>query len=296
MKKLTLIACLLGSFFISQAQTPSILVTSQWLKEHLNDKDLVILQTSFLKFEFDKEHIPGAQYLWPAWLAPDSPQGSYNSPDPAAAAQFLEGLGISNNSKVVLVHLRGEVSPTARMFLTLEQLGLKNQVYLLNGGLDAWKKEGYPITTEVTSPKKGKFKPNVTPILVDKDYVLNTLKSDKGVVVDARAQRFYDGEPVGNPRDGHITGAKNIFYGDMVDQTTNFYKPSDQLEPYFTPVASKDKELVAYCFIGQTASVLYVAGRILGYNVKLYDGSMQEWSRIDSLPMEKTVKPDQQPK
>jgi len=147
----------------------------------------------------------------------------------------------------------------------------------------------------LSSPKKGKFKPNVTQILVDKDYVLNTLKSDKGVVVDARAQRFYDGEPVGNPRDGHIAGAKNIFYGDMCDQT-NFYKPADQLAAYFTPVASKDQEVVAYCFIGQTASVLYVAGRILGYNVKLYDGSMQEWSRIDSLPMEKTVKPDQQPK
>lgn len=294
MKKLTLIACLLVSFFVSQAQTPSILVTPQWLKEHLNDKDLVVLQMSFLKLEYDKEHIPGAQYLWPSWLAPNTPQGSYNAPDLATAAQLLENLGISNNSRVVLVHLRGEVDPEARMFLTLEQLGLKNQVFLLNGGMDAWKKEGYPVTAEVASPKKGKFKPNVTQILVDKDYVLSTLKSDKGIVVDARAQRYYDGEPVGNPRDGHITGAKNIYYADMIDQ--GFYKPTDQLESYFTPVVSKDKEVVAYCFIGQTASVLYVAGRILGYNVKLYDGSMQEWSRIDSLPMEKTVKPDQQPK
>jgi thiosulfate/3-mercaptopyruvate sulfurtransferase len=115
------------------------------------------------------------------------------------------------------------------------------------------------------------------------------MKSDAGVVVDARMQRFYDGEPTGNPRDGHIAGAKNIPYTEMVDQA-NFFKPADQLQNYFTTVADKNKELVTYCFIGQTASVVYMAGRILGYNMKLYDGSMQEWSRIESLPMEKTPK------
>jgi thiosulfate/3-mercaptopyruvate sulfurtransferase len=289
MKKLFfgLLICL--GVLSASAQSSQILVTPQWLKEHQNDKGLVILQLSFLKFEFDKEHIPGSQYLWPASLAPDSPMGSMNAPDPTAAAQVLESLGVSNNSRIVLVHIRNEVSPTTRIFLTLEQLGLRDRVSLLNGGLEAWKKEGFPVTTEVTTPKKGKFKPNVTQLLVDKDYVLKTLKSDNGVVVDARIQRFYDGEPAGLPRDGHITGAKNIPYTEMVDQS-NAFKPADQLEPYFTPVASKDKELVAYCFIGQTASVVYLAGRILGYNMKLYDGSMQEWTRIDSLPMEKTQK------
>ena len=92
-------------------------------------------------------------------------------------------------------------------------------------------------------------------------------------------KKFYDGEPVGNPRDGHIAGAKNIPYPDLIDPN-NFIKPVDQLQGYFTPVIdSKEKEIVTYCFIGQTASVVYLAGRILGYNMKLYDGSMQEWSQ-----------------
>jgi thiosulfate/3-mercaptopyruvate sulfurtransferase len=288
MKKL-LIACIITLCVLSASAQSQLLVSPQWLKEHQNDKDLVILQVSGLKLDFDKEHISGSQYLWPATLAPDSPYGNFNAPDPNVAAQYLESVGISNNSKVVLVHTRSDVSPTTRMFLTLEQLGLKDRVSLLNGGLDAWKKEGYPVTAEASTAKKGKFKPNLTQLLVDKDYVLNTLKSGKGVVVDARMTRFYDGEPVGYPRDGHIAGAKNIQYTDMVDQS-NMFKPVDQLEAYFTPVASKDKEIVTYCFIGQTATVVYLAGRILGYNMKLYDGSMQEWSRIDSLPMEKTQK------
>ena len=70
--------------------------------------------------------------------------------------------------------------------------------------------------------------------------------------------------------------AKNIPYTEMLD-ASNMFKPTEQLETYFTPVLpDKSKEIVTYCFIGQTASVVYMAGRMLGYNVKLYDGSLQE--------------------
>ena len=174
------------------------------------------------------------------------------------------------------------------MFLTLENLGLRGHVSFLNGGLEAWKKAGYPVTKEIAVVKKGKFKVTPGSLLVDKDYVLKNMSTD--IIVDARAKRFYDGDPTGNPREGHITGAVNIPYQDMVDATSAF-KPNDQLQAYFTPVVpDKSKEVVTYCFIGQTASVVYMAGRLLGYNMKLYDGSLQEWSRIDELPMEITKK------
>ena len=65
----------------------------------------------------------------------------------------------------------------------------------------------------------------------------------------------------------------------------------DQLQSYFTAVVPEKKdEVVLYCFIGQTASVVYIAGRLLGYEVKLYDHSLQEWSWLDNLPMEVTQK------
>lgn len=289
MKKVFLLFCLMaiagaGVF----AQTNQILVTPQWLNDHLKDPDLVVLQPNFLQFEYDKEHITGARYLWPGWLAPDSPKGSFNAPDPKKATEILRKLGISNNSRVVLCHVRSEVSVTARMFLTLENLGLRGQVLFLNGGLEAWKKAGYLVTKDVPVVKKGKMKVNQGSLLVDKDYVLKNLNN--GVVVDARMQRFYDGEPTGNPRDGHITGAKNIPYPDMLD-AANMFKPDDQLQAYFTPaIPDKSKEVLTYCFIGQTASVVYMAGRILGYDMKLYDGSLQEWSRMENLPMEVTKK------
>lgn len=275
---------------IASAQVP-ILVTPQWLNEHKADPNLVLVQVSFLKAPYDKEHIAGARFLWPTWLAPNSPQSSYNAPDPKEAEKVLQQLGISNQSHVVIYNVLNEVPPAARMFLTLEQLGLYGQVSYLNGGIDAWKKEGYPVTKDVPVVTPGKFKAKISKLLlVDKEYVLKTLQSPTNVVVDARMKNVYDGDPVGYPRNGHITGAKNIPFTDLTD-AANMFKSNEHLQEYFTPVApDKKSEVITYCFIGQTASVVYMAGRILGYDMKLYDGSMQEWAWLENLPMEVTPK------
>ncbi|HTH58331.1 MAG TPA: sulfurtransferase [Cyclobacteriaceae bacterium] len=288
MKKLLVIPFVLFRIALLAQDNP-VLVSPQWLHDHQSDKNLVIVQVNFLKIDYDDEHIVGARYLWPGWLAPDSPVGAMNDPDPVKAKEVLESLGISNDSHVVLCHVRGEVSPTARMFLTLENFGMKGHVSFLNGGVDAWKKAGYPVTKEVPIVKKGKFKVNKGSLIVDKNYVLKHLHSDSVTIVDARAKNFYDGQTTGNPRDGHIAGAKNIPYQEMVD-ASNVFKPDDQLQTYFNAVSGTKKPMVVYCFIGQTASVVYMAGRILGYPMALYDGSMQEWSRIKELPMEITEK------
>ena len=275
--------------FTTKAQ--HVIVSPQWLNDNMSDPNLVIIQPSFLKLDYDNEHIKGARYLWPDWLTANSPEGTYNPPDPKVATKVLQDLGINKDSKVVLCHAFGDVSITARMFITLENLGLRDRVSYLNGGLVAWKKAGFPVTKELPVVKKGNFVATVAaPLLVDKNYVLQSLKTRSAEVVDARIKRFYDGDPTGNPRDGHITGALNLAYTDMID-STNSIKPAEVLLKNFQAVLpDKNKEVITYCFIGQTASVIYLTGRSLGYNVKVYDGSMQEWSRLPELPMEKTKK------
>lgn len=290
MKK-QILAILWSLWFAPQATAgdPAIIVSPQWLNEHRNDPDLVILQVNFLKLDYEREHIAGARFLWPDWLAPDNPEtGSFNIPEPRRATEVLRSLGVSKNSKIVLCHVRNEVTVTARMFLSLEQLGLQGRVSFLNGGLEAWKKAGFPVTKEVLMVKKGNFKVKAGSLIVDKEYVLRALQSDTAVVVDARMKRFYDGEATGNPRDGHITGALNLPFPEMLD-STNAFKSTALLEENFKAVVpDKKKEIVLYCFIGQTACVDYIAGRLLGYRLRLYDASLQEWSRRDELPMEKT--------
>lgn len=268
-----------------------IIVSPQWVNDRMNDPNMVILQTGFLKLDYNREHIKGARYLWPDWLTANSPEGTYNPPDPKTATNVLRDLGINKDSWIVLCHNYSDVSVTARMFLTLEYLGLRGRVYYMNGGLVAWKKAGFPVTAEVPVYKKGNITTTVgNPVLVDKEYVLQALQSGSAEIVDARAKRFYDGDPTGNPRDGHIKGALNLPYTDMIDSFNNI-KPADTLLGKFQKVLpDKSKEVVTYCFIGQTASVIYLSGRALGYNVKLYDGSMQEWSRIPELPMETNKK------
>lgn len=277
-------------FFPAQAQQP-VIVSPQWLHDNLNDPGLVILYTGFvIKGDFDREHIEGSRFLWADWLAPDTPEASMNAVDAKTATKRLQDLGINKNSKIVLCHKGGDVTITARMFCSLEYFGLQGKVSYLNGGIEAWKKAGYPVTNKTSVYKKGNYVAAINPVLVNKDYVLNALNTGSQVVVDARLKRWYDGDITGNPRDGHISGALNIPYPDMLD-STNALKPTAVLEKNFTTVApDKSKEIVLYCFIGQTACVDYVVGRSLGYTIKVYDGSMQEWSRDEKLPMEKTKK------
>jgi len=290
MKKIPVLFFAIFFSFIVNAQS-NIIVSPQWLNDNLKDPNLVVLYTGFvIKTDFDKEHIGGSRFLWPEWLAFNTPEANMVPADVKKATQVLQDLGINKNSKVVICHRGGDVTIAARMFLSLEHYGLKGQVYFLNGGMEAWKKAGYPVTSQPSSFKKGNFVATDNGLLVNKDYVQQALQSNTTEVIDARVKRWYDGDPTGNPRDGHITGAKNIPYPDMID-STNRIKPIEVLEKNFTSVVpDKTKELVVYCFIGQTASVDYLVGRSLGYPMKLYDGSLQEWSRRPELPMEKTKK------
>ncbi len=289
-RKIIPVCCLLLTMVTGYAQQP-VLVSPQWLFEHQKDPDLVILFTGFvIRADYEKEHIEGSRFLWPDWLAFDTPEGSMFPPDLKTATKVLQELGINQDSKIVICHRGNEVSIAARMFMTLEHFGLEGRVSFLNGGIEAWKRAGYPVTSGKSPAKKGNYKPVITQKLVDKDFVLYALSDQTMYVADARMKRYFDGDPTGNPRDGHITGAVNLPYPDMVDSLNQFKAPQKLQAIFETVLPDKQKETIVYCFIGQTACVDYLAGRALGYRMRVYDGSIQEWSRDATLPMEKTNK------
>ncbi len=228
--------CIIASlyFIAARAQQP-VIVSPQWLQENVNDPDLVILYTGFaIKGDFDREHIEGSRFLWPEWLAPNTPEASMNPLDIKEATKRLQNLGINKNSKIVLCHKAGDVTITARIFCSLEYFDLQGKVSYLNGGMEAWKKAGYLVTNKTVPYKKGNYVASINPMLVNKEYVLSALQPPSQTVVDARLKRWYDGDATGNPRDGHITGALNIPYPDMIDSTNNL-KPTTTLEKNFAP-------------------------------------------------------------
>src|SRR5438132_153216 len=103
------------------------------------------------------------------------------------------------------------VTPTARVFMTLDYLGLGDRTSILDGGLPAWRAEGKPITAELRQPKPGHFTPAAnSKLVVDADWVKANLNKPGVAILDARAAKFYTGEEAGQmPRAGHIPSAKN---------------------------------------------------------------------------------------
>jgi thiosulfate/3-mercaptopyruvate sulfurtransferase len=268
----------------------SLIVSSEWLAEHLKDDSLVMLQVGE-KDEYTAAHIPGAQFIALADISTPRGEGlTLQLPSVNQLKTTFEKLGVSDKSRVVVYFSKDWVSPTARVFLTLDYLGLGERTSILDGGLPAWRAEGRPVTNEVRTAAPGTFTPRPNQkIIVDATWVNANLKKPGVMILDARASKFYTGEEVGRmPRGGHIPGAKSIPFSSLVEDSDNKFKSIETLRQLFNEAGVKKGDSVTtYCHIGQQASLLYFVARYLGYDAHLYDGSFEDWSRRPELTVEK---------
>jgi len=281
-----------------QAQTvkvnESLIVSTEWLGKHLEDESLVLLQVGE-KDEFTAAHIPRAQLIQTADISTPRGQGlTLEMPPVDQLKATFEKLGISDKSRIVIYFGKDWVTPTARVFLTLDYLGLGNRTSILDGGLPAWRAENRPVTAEVVEPKKGTLTPHPnTKLIVDAVWVKNNLSDPNVRILDARAPQFYTGAEKGRmPRGGHIPQARNIPFSSLVEESSNKFKSPTALKELFNQADVKPKSSVAtYCHIGQQASLLYFVARYLGYDAHVYDGSFEDWSNRAELPVEQSAKP-----
>ena len=268
----------------------SLIVSTDWLSQHLKDDSLILLQVGERK-EYDAEHIAGAQFIQLADISTRAQGLILELPPVDQLKATFEKLGVTYNSQIIVYFSKDWVTPTARVFMTLDYLGLGNRTSILDGGLPAWRAEGKPITAELRPPKPGHFTPAPnSKLVVDADWVKANLNKPGVAILDARAAKFYTGEEAGQmPRAGHIPSAKNIPFSSLVEDSTNKFKSVDALRALFTGGGVKTGDSVAtYCHIGQQASLLYFVARYLGYEAHLYDGSFQDWSNRKELPVEKS--------
>jgi thiosulfate/3-mercaptopyruvate sulfurtransferase len=217
----------------------------------------------------------------------------------------FERFGIADDSRIIVYYGNDWVSPSTRVLLTLQYVGLGARASLLDGGLPEWKKGSHPVTAEAPAAAKvGKITPKPTvPVIADADFVKAHINTPGYKIIDARNTMFYDGpiqRPTGNMANGmprrpiipnHVPGAANIVFETAFDET-NHLLPEVQLRELFTKagVQPNDK-LIAYCHVGQQATVIVYAARTLGYDVQLYDGSFQDW-QMRKLPVENSRKDD----
>jgi thiosulfate/3-mercaptopyruvate sulfurtransferase len=261
----------------------SLLVSTEGLADRLDDPRTVVIHVGRDRTSYDAGHIPGARFLPLSSIVAEQNGVPNELPPVAQLESTFEALGVSDNSRVVLYgDLNGLLA--ARAFFTLDYLG-KTDAALLDGGLEQWRMEERPVSTEAASVGTGSLTVRERRhIVVDADWVRERLGNDSTMVmVDARPPAEFTGEAPGDgvTRPGHIPGAYNIFWRTalMSDQDTRLRSPEVLHASYTLADAAFGDTVVAYCRTGVQASHAYYVARYLKRPVVMYDGSFIDWSR-----------------
>jgi thiosulfate/3-mercaptopyruvate sulfurtransferase len=267
----------------------TMLVSTSWLADHLNDPNLVIIAI-WNKADFDKGHIPGSVFMefMDSHLMTGPTGLTMELPPMGQLAETFGKLGVTNDSHIILYQPADSFTATARVYLTLDAMGLGAQTSVLNGGFLQWTKEGRAVSTESRKVKAGVVTPCPNnEVITDISYVSANLHHPGVAIVDARSAIYYSGEvQPGKQRSGHIPGAGSIPYPMLTDSIGKLKSPEELAELFRNAGVKPGDHVVVYCHIGQQASAAYFAARYLGYDVRLYDGSWEDWSAHQDLPAE----------
>src|SRR3954453_5102153 len=282
---------------------PEFLVETDWLEQNLNNPKGVVLDcTTHLipnpeitydvvpgREDFEKGHIKGAQFCDVSRDVSDtSHKFRFMRQEPAAFAAAMRRFGISDDTKVILY---STTSPqwASRVWWLLREFGHDNAA-VLNGGWQKWSRENRPSETGAgTARAEGNFtvKP-VRHLMADKDEVKAAIGDGAVCTLNALAEAQHKasgGNTYGRP--GRIAGSVNVPAAHLLDPATNTFLPADELRRKFDAVGAMDRQVIVYCGGGIAATADALALTMLGHTkVKVYDASMSEWAKDDSLPME----------
>jgi len=289
MKKLLVFSLVLlfstGLLFADSNKASVGLVSVQWLKKHQNDDNLVLIDIS-KKEPFEQGHVAGAvnNYLL---KSVNQTKGKllYEVGDRVKVQSVLRELGVDNNSRVILIwpgdNLKSVYHAT-RVFFVLSNYGVN--VAILDGGMKAWQGANFPVTAEVTPVKAG--------YVTLKNFhqteiasMAEVRKSDK--LIDNRPPAYYNGETKKKfvAKAGTIKGAANLPFSKFFTENWTF-KSEKQVKSILSSY-KVDNSSIFFCNTGNLASVAWFAAEnIAGLDVKMYDGSMNEWANYPENPVE----------
>ena len=262
-------------------------VSAQWLSEHLDDPQVVIVDCRFSladielgRRQYQTSHIVGAHYLD---LTHDlsSPVGKHGGrhplPNPDQLAQKLAAIGITSQETLVVAYDDSRFAFASRLWWLLRYLG-HEKVALLDGGWKGWLSGAYPVTEAVPTAKPGQFVPEVrSDWVVDIDTVKARASLPEVVLVDSREGERYRGErePI-DPIAGHIPGAVNYPWQDVTDEQGIARPPVEQKNRWSE--VENAQEIMVYCGSGVTACVNLLSLEMAGISkAKLYAGSWSDW-------------------
>ncbi|WP_431157793.1 sulfurtransferase [Winogradskyella poriferorum] len=260
------------------------LVTVDWLLEHLNHDNLIVLDATISKIiNEDSESISGARFFDIKGQFSDL-NATFPSTLPKAT-QFEEQaqlLGINQSSFIVVYDEKGIYS-SARAWWLLKAFGHKH-VAVLDGGLPEWLERNYPVSIlDQSSVKRGNFKAYYRPnCIVDFSGIQECISKPEVVILDARSKdRFLSlvDEPRKGLRRGHIPGSRSLPYTELLHD--NKLKPVNELSTFFNTLVKAEKRLVFSCGSGITACILALGAKLCDYDdIAVYDGSWTEYGTL----------------
>ncbi|NES75440.1 MULTISPECIES: sulfurtransferase [Okeania] len=263
----------------------NILISPQWLVDHLNDPDLIIIDCRFSladpelgQKQYQAGHIPGAFYLdlnQDLSSAVQKHGGRHPLPVPDKLGQKLASIGVKYRETLIVAYDDSRFAFASRLWWLLTYMG-HEKVALLDGGFSEWQKK-YPITNEIYAPQTGFFEPQIqSKMVVDIEIVKAKKDLPEVVLVDSRDSDRYLGkhEPI-DPIAGHIPGAVNYPWKQVTDENSQA-KVSEQVSRW--EEVKSAEEVMVYCGSGVTACVNLWSLKMAGINTgKLYAGSWSDW-------------------
>ncbi|OYT69314.1 MAG: sulfurtransferase [Armatimonadetes bacterium JP3_11] len=272
----------------------TVLVSTEWVQEHMSDPNIRLIEVDVDTTAYEQGHIPGAIGL--NWQTQLQDPIRRDIPSKAQLEATLGGLGVSDKHTIVLYGDNNNWF-AAFAFWVLKIYGHED-VRLMDGGRKKWIAEGRPITKEVPNyaPTEYRAKEPDLSLRAFFPQVLESLNRPEVALVDVRSPQEYTGELIAPPglmetaqRGGHIPGARNIPWVQAVREDGTFKSPEELRALYEAQGITPDKQVVAYCRIGErSAHTWFVLKYLLGYpNVRNYDGSWTEWGNIVGTPIER---------
>ena len=276
---------------------PEVLVTTQWVADHAKDPKTRIVEVDVDTSAYDQGHAAGA-IAW-NWQTELQDPVRRDLIDKAAFEALLGRSGVSGDTTVV-VYGDNNNWFAAWAFWQLKYFGHKD-VRIMNGGRKKWLEEKRPLTTEKPKPAAATYaaRDPDDSIRARRDQIFSVLdKRTEAYLVDVRSRDEFTGKVIAPPgmtetaqRGGHIPGAASIPWSQAANEDGTF-KSADALKALYEGRGIRnDKEVIAYCRIGERSShTWFVLKYLLGYKqVRNYDGSWTEWGNLVGAPIEKEI-------
>jgi thiosulfate/3-mercaptopyruvate sulfurtransferase len=272
---------------------PNALVSPEWAQQHLDDPNVRFVEVDVDTAAYEQGHLPGAVgWDWTSQLSDGIRRDIVSRED---LSRLLSESGIGPDTHIVLYGDNNNWF-AAWAYWQLKLHGVEN-VSILNGGRKYWLDNGLPTTVDVPSyPPTGiQVSEPDHALRAFRDDILPRLGDPELALVDVRSPAEFSGEVLAPPglsetaqRAGHIPGATSAPWAQTVNEDGTFKSAEELREHYAAKGVTADKDIIAYCRIGERSShSWFVLHELLGYGrVRNYDGSWTEWGSLINVPIE----------